>query len=67
MAIATLSLHILTLVLFVLQGFTIRKLYLRKPPTFVQLINGKKVDFLVLFINFIYNTEQLQKVPISVG
>ncbi|MEL6493958.1 MAG: hypothetical protein AAFQ41_02395 [Cyanobacteria bacterium J06623_7] len=44
LAIATLSLHILTLALLILQGLSIRQLYLRKPPTFVQLINGKKVD-----------------------
>lgn len=43
LAIITLSLHILTLVFLILQGLSIRQLYLRKPPTFVQLINGKKI------------------------
>ena len=46
LAIATLSLHILTLVLLILQGFKIRQLYSRKPPTFVQLINGQKAGFI---------------------
>ena len=46
LAIATLSLHVLSLALLILQGFTIRQLYLRKPPTFVQLINGQKVGFI---------------------
>ena len=46
LAMATLSLHVLTLVLLILQGFTIRQLYLRKPPTFVQLINGQKVGLI---------------------
>ncbi|WP_445636530.1 POTRA domain-containing protein [Nostoc sp. DSM 114161] len=43
-AIATFSLHLLVLLLFLFQGITIRQLALRKPPNFVQLIDGKKVD-----------------------
>ena len=43
LAIATLSLHLGTLSMLILQGFKIRQLYLRKPPTFVQLINGQRV------------------------
>jgi hypothetical protein len=42
-AIATFSLHILVLFLFILQGLNIRQLSLRKPPNFVQLIDGKPV------------------------
>ncbi|MCC5642208.1 hypothetical protein LC607_04350 [Nostoc sp. CHAB 5824] len=42
-AIATFSLHILVLFLFLLQGLNIRQLSLRKPPNFVQLIDGKPV------------------------
>ncbi|MEH1922035.1 hypothetical protein [Nostoc sp.] len=42
-AIATFSLHILILFLFLLQGLNIRQLSLRKPPNFVQLIDGKPV------------------------
>jgi hypothetical protein len=42
-AIATLSLHLLVLFLFVLQGIKIRQLSLRKPPNFVQLVDGKPV------------------------
>ncbi|MDZ8027351.1 MAG: hypothetical protein RMX35_00795 [Nostoc sp. DcaGUA01] len=42
-AIATFSLHILVLLLFLFQGITIRQLSLRKPPNFVQLIDGKTV------------------------
>lgn len=43
-AIATFSLHVLVLLLFLFQGITIRQLSLRKPPNFVQLIDGQKVD-----------------------
>ncbi|MDZ8105217.1 MAG: hypothetical protein RM338_06265 [Nostoc sp. DedQUE12a] len=43
-AIATFSLHLLVLLLFLFQGITIRQLALRKPPNFVQLIDGQKVD-----------------------
>jgi len=43
-AIATFSLHLFILLLFLFQGITIRQLSLRKPPNFVQLIDGKKVD-----------------------
>jgi hypothetical protein len=42
-AIATFGLHILVLLLFLFQGITIRQLSLRKPPNFVQLIDGKQV------------------------
>lgn len=42
-AIATLSLHVLVLLLFLFQGIKIRQLSLRKPPNFVQLIDGKSV------------------------
>ncbi|MDZ8185247.1 MAG: hypothetical protein RMX96_10385 [Nostoc sp. ChiSLP02] len=42
-AIATFGLHILVLLLFLFQGLTIRQLSLRKPPNFVQLIDGKPV------------------------
>lgn len=42
-AIATLGLHAFTILLFVLQGLTIRKLSLQKNPTFVQLVNGRSV------------------------
>ncbi|MHC0062310.1 hypothetical protein ACWATR_05190 [Nostoc sp. UIC 10890] len=42
-AIATFSLHILVLLLFILQGLNIRQLSLRKPPNFVQLIDGQPV------------------------
>jgi hypothetical protein len=40
-AIATFGLHLLTLVLLIFQGLTIRQLSLQKPPNFVQLIDGK--------------------------
>jgi hypothetical protein len=40
-AIATFSLHLLVLFLFILQGLNIRQLSLRKPPNFVQMIDGK--------------------------
>ncbi len=43
-AIATFSLHLFILLLFLFQGITIRQLSLRRPPNFVQLIDGKKVD-----------------------
>ncbi len=43
-AIATFGLHLLTLILLVFQGLTIRQLNLRKPPTFVQLIDGQPVN-----------------------
>jgi hypothetical protein len=42
-AIATFSLHILVLLFFIVQGINIRQLSLRKPPNFVQLIDGKPV------------------------
>ncbi|MBU7585996.1 MAG: hypothetical protein KAF91_24500 [Nostoc sp. TH1S01] len=40
-AIATFSLQILVLILFIIQGLNIRQLSLRKPPNFVQMIDGK--------------------------
>jgi hypothetical protein len=42
-AIAAFSLHLLILFLFILQGLNIRQLSLRKPPNFVQLIDGKPI------------------------
>ena len=42
-AIATFSLHLLVLFLFVSQGLKIRQLSLRKPANFVQMIDGKPV------------------------
>ncbi|GAX35293.1 hypothetical protein [Nodularia sp. NIES-3585] len=42
-AIATLSLHLSVLFLFLLQGLNIRQLSLRKPPNFVQIIDGQPV------------------------
>lgn len=43
-AIATFSLHLLTLFILILQGLTIRQLSLQKTPTFVQLIDGKPIN-----------------------
>ena len=43
-AIATFSLHLLTLFILILQGLSIRQLSLQKSPTFVQLIDGKPVN-----------------------
>jgi hypothetical protein len=43
-AIATFGLHLLTLILLVFQGLTIRQLSLRKPPNFVQLVDGQIVN-----------------------
>ncbi|MEH2307928.1 hypothetical protein [Nostoc sp.] len=42
-AVASFSLHVLVLLLFIFQGLNIRQLSLRKPPNFVQLIDGKPV------------------------
>lgn len=42
-AIATFGLHALTLFFLMLQGLTIRQLSLRKPPSFVQLVDGQPV------------------------
>ncbi|MBE9007617.1 hypothetical protein IQ259_21765 [Fortiea sp. LEGE XX443] len=42
-AIATFSLQILVLIFFIFQGLTIRQLSLRKPPNFVQMLDGKEV------------------------
>ena len=43
-AIATFSLHFLTLFILILQGLSIRQLSIQKSPTFVQLIGGKPVN-----------------------
>lgn len=42
-AIATFSLHLLVLIIFLVQGLNIRQLSIRKPPNFVQTIDGKAV------------------------
>ncbi|MEA5514812.1 hypothetical protein [Nodularia sp. UHCC 0506] len=42
-AIATFSLHLTVLFLFILQGLNIRQLSLRKPPNFVQMIDGQPI------------------------
>ncbi len=42
-AIATLGLHLFTLLLLIFQGLNIRKLNLQKSPVFVQLIDGRPV------------------------
>ncbi|MDJ0799979.1 MAG: hypothetical protein QNJ51_24760 [Calothrix sp. MO_167.B12] len=44
LAIAAFGLHLLTLILLVFQGLTIRQLNARKPPTFVQLVDGQLVN-----------------------
>jgi len=43
-AIATFSLHLSALFVLIFQGINIRQLSLRKPPNFVQLIDGKPTD-----------------------
>lgn len=53
LAVATFGLHLLTLLLLIIQGLTIRQLSVQKPPTFVQLVDGKPVN----------NTDQLQRKP----
>jgi len=42
-AIATLGLHLFTLLLLIFQGLNIRKLNLQKSPVFVQLVDGNPV------------------------
>ncbi len=42
-AIATLGLHLFTLLLLIFQGLNIRTLNIQKSPTFVQLVDGKPV------------------------
>ncbi|RUR84623.1 hypothetical protein ACF3DV_20195 [Chlorogloeopsis fritschii PCC 9212] len=42
-AIATFGLHALALFFLIFQGLTIRQLSLRKPPAFVQLVDGQPV------------------------
>jgi len=51
--IAAFGLHLLILFLFILQGLNIRQLSLRKPPNFVQLIDGKPITV----------TDDLQRKP----
>ncbi len=43
-AIATFSLHLSAIFLLIFQGINIRQLSVRKPPNFVQLIDGKPAD-----------------------
>lgn len=43
-AVATFGLHLLTLLILIIQGLTIRQLSLQKPPTFVQLVDGKSIN-----------------------
>ncbi|UKO98456.1 hypothetical protein [Nostoc sp. UHCC 0870] len=43
-AIATFGLHFLVLLIFIVQGLNIRQLSLRKPPTFVQTIDGQPIN-----------------------
>lgn len=43
-AIATFSLHLLVLLIFLWQGLKIRQLSLRKPPNFVQTIDGQPMS-----------------------
>lgn len=43
-AIATFSLHFLVLLILLSQGLNIRQLSLRKPPNFVQTIDGKPIN-----------------------
>ncbi len=42
-AIATFSLHLIVLLFLIIQGVKIRQLSLRKPPHFMELIDGKPV------------------------
>ena len=53
LAVATFGLHLLTLLLLIIQGLTIRQLSLQKPPTFVELVDGKSVN----------NQNELQRKP----
>lgn len=53
LAVATFGLHLLTLLLLIIQGLTIRQLSVQKPPTFVQLVDGKPVN----------NQNELQRKP----
>ncbi|MEO1378593.1 MAG: hypothetical protein AAFW70_30895, partial [Cyanobacteria bacterium J06635_10] len=52
-AVATFGLHLLTLLLLIIQGLTIRQLSVQKPPTSVQLVDGKPVN----------NDSELQRKP----
>lgn len=56
-AVATFGLHLLTLLLLIIQGLTIRQLSVQKPPTFVQLIDGKPVN----------NRDDLQRKPEAIS
>lgn len=42
-AIATFSLHLAVLFLFISQGLNIRQLSLRKPPNFVEMVDGQPI------------------------
>ncbi|MEM6401394.1 MAG: hypothetical protein AAF757_14360 [Cyanobacteria bacterium P01_D01_bin.116] len=53
LAVATFGLHLLTLLLLIIQGLTIRQLSIQKPPTFVELVDGKPVK----------NQNELQRKP----
>jgi hypothetical protein len=53
LAYATFGLHLLTLLILIIQGLTIRQLSVQKPPIFVQLIDGKPVT----------NKNELQRKP----
>ncbi|MBV6625749.1 MAG: hypothetical protein KI793_22945 [Rivularia sp. (in: Bacteria)] len=55
-AVATFGLHLLTLLLLIIQGLTIRQLSVQKPPTFVQLVDGKPVN----------NRNELQRKPAAI-
>ena len=53
LAVATFGLHLLTLLILIIQGLTIRQLSVQKAPTFVQLVDGKPVN----------NRDELQRKP----
>ncbi|MEL6457918.1 MAG: hypothetical protein AAFX46_08345 [Cyanobacteria bacterium J06636_27] len=53
LAVATFGLHLLTLLLLIIQGLTIRQLSVQKPPTFVEIVDGKPVN----------NQNELQRKP----
>ncbi|MEA5596077.1 hypothetical protein [Rivularia sp. UHCC 0363] len=55
--VASFGLHLLTLLLLIIQGLTIRQLSVQKPPTFVQLIDGKPVN----------NRDELQQKPEAIS
>ena len=53
LAVATFGLHLLTLLILIIQGLTIRQLSVKKIPSFVQLVDGKPVN----------NRDELQRKP----